>query len=488
MNQKNREGNMTVTSGLRKLLGVSLLFVAADALPQTAPKAGLIYLQTIPIPNLTSTGTTQANFDIFGFNPVTRIMYYADRVNQGIVGIDTKTNAVISTTPVPSKPTGINGVVIAPALQQMIITDGQTHVYVYDLRTPGTGPDSYTLPSVGGNTDALDYDPINHTVYVINGTAPYYLTGIDLLRKTISSQFVLPGSPELLKFSPVDGKIYQVITDNDHANKGAGLMVYDPSTNKQVALYPSNCTPHGIGIDPVANTALLGCGTTEPQTLFNLQTGAILKTFPDITGTDLLDYNPNTRRFYTGSSSKATNSGCPSDNTGATWPIIGVIDGKSGTEVGVTCGGRSLKPGVDPIQNFVYLGVRQYPADPNSLTTGATGVSVFYDPAGPAQPLTTKTSATITAIPGAGGVNGSVAMNLVGRTMHLDASLRGVTGRTATVVVATSVGNESVECSIDSAGNAVCNGTLFGDPMIAGPVLIGVDGVPVANGKVTLIN
>jgi hypothetical protein len=475
------------------MCSVSLVSLSGSVFGQaTVPNAGLQYIQTIPIPNLTTTGTTQANFDIFGFNPETRIMYYADRVNHGISGIDTRTNNFINFVPVPGNPSTVNGVLIVPELQQMVVTDGQTSVFVYDLRIPGNGPDTYHLPSVGGNTDALDYDPLNHTVYVINGTAPYYLTGIDLLYKTIRSQFQLPGSPELLKFNLVDGLIYQVITDNDNQNMNAGLMVYDPVANKQLALYPSNCVPHGIGIDPIANTALLGCGTNQGQVLMSLQNGNILKTFPDVTGTDLLDYNPNLRRFYTGSSSKATTSACPSDTTGTTFPIIGVIDAKanSGTGglIGVTCGGRSLKVGVDPIQNFIYTGVRQYPADPNSQTTGTVGVAVFHDPVLPAQPLTNKTQTTAASLQGS-AVSGAITTTTEGRIVRLDASLRGVSGKTATVNVATTVGIETVECSIDyKSGNANCNGDLLGDPMVGGPVLVGMDGAPVARGTVTLSN
>jgi hypothetical protein len=87
------------------------------------------------------------------------------------------------------------------------------------------------VPNITAGTDALTYDPLNRTVYVINGTAPYYITGIDLAYKTVSTQAALPGSPELNMFNPVDGLIYQVITDGDNKNAGAGLTVYDPYAN-----------------------------------------------------------------------------------------------------------------------------------------------------------------------------------------------------------------------------------------------------------------
>ena len=50
---------------------------------------------------------------------------------------------------------------------------------------------------------------LHQTVYLINGTAPYYITGINLAYKKISSQLALPTSPELNAFNPNDGLIYQ---------------------------------------------------------------------------------------------------------------------------------------------------------------------------------------------------------------------------------------------------------------------------------------
>jgi hypothetical protein len=152
---------------------------------------------------------------------------------------------------------------------------------------------SYTTVNsgIGGGTDALDYDPINQTVYVINGTAPNYMTGINLVTKTIASQLQLPRSPELMKFNPIDGKFVQVITDGN----SKGVVVFDPASNSITATYNKipNCTSHGIAVDPIANVLPLGCGTNRPQVMLNVKDGTVLKTFPDVTGTDLVDYNPN---------------------------------------------------------------------------------------------------------------------------------------------------------------------------------------------------
>lgn len=450
--------------------------------------AGLIYLQTIPVPTWTNTGSNQGNFDIFGFNPQTRVMYLADRTNKGITAINTRTNSVVGVLAVPGNPS-VNGALIASDLQQLVVTDGRSNVFVYDLRVPTAAPDTYVLPNVKGGTDALDYDPLNQTVYVINGTAPYYITGIDLAYKTVSTQLALSGSPELTKFNPVDGLIYQVINDGDNANKGAGVVAYDPASNSIKATYPiTGCAPHGLDIDPVTNTALVGCGTNQAQLLMSLRDGSILKTFPEVTGTDLLAYNPNNRRFYTGSGSNvSTATGCPADSN-KNIPVIGVFDPNGqGKLVGVACTGRSGKgPGIDPIQNFIYVATRQYPVDPKDPNTGQPGVMVYYDPAPAAQPLTTLTQASLSAV-GGGGALGSVNMALVGRSIRVDAALQSVssTGMLPRINITTTIGNEGVACGKDSPTTVVCNGPLIGDPVIGGTVLVSVDGLTVAKGTIT---
>jgi hypothetical protein len=191
---------------------ILLLCGAAQAQVNNSP---LVYIQTIGVPTWTNSGATQQASDIWAFNPLTHTLYTADRVNHGVTAIDTYQNVVTDIMVLPGNPS-TNGVLIAPDLQKMVVTDGKTNVYVYDLLLPGAGPDVYNLANIGGGTDALDYDPLNHTVYVINGTAPYYETGIDLVNKVVASQTQLPGSPELMRWNPVDGKIYQVITDGDN--------------------------------------------------------------------------------------------------------------------------------------------------------------------------------------------------------------------------------------------------------------------------------
>jgi hypothetical protein len=426
-------------------------------------------------------------------------MYVADRTNKSVGSIDTKTNSYVGTTVLPTGGS-TNGVVIAPDLQQLIVTDGQANVIAYDLRVPGSQPAVYAVPNITGGTDALDYNPINQTVYVINGSAPYYMTGIDLVNQRVSSQLKLPASPELMKFDPVDGMIYQVFTDGDNKNAGAGVARYNPYTNTLSSTWPVPCVPHGIDIDPVTNTAIIGCGTANPsvagsnggQALMDLGSGKILNRFPDVNGTDLLNFNSNNRRWYTASSGNISKTtGCPTDSTNSV-PVIGVFDANGPTPnigelVGVLCAGRNAHGlGIDTIQNNIYVGSRQYPVDPSDPTNGVVGVQVFSDPAPSTQRPSGFSQAVATAL-GGNAPTASVSFEPEGRSIRVDATIQNFGGSTALLSIATTVGSENVWCA-GSSGAATCAGILLGDPLIGGPVLLVSDGVPVAGGTIRAAN
>ena len=447
----------------------------------------LTLIETIPVPTWTNTGATQANLDIFAFNPWTRVMYVADRTNHAVTAIDTLNNGVIGVLPIPGGGS-TNGVLVALDVQKLVVTDGKANVFVYDLRVPGVAPDAYALPGVTGGTDALDYDPLNHTVYVINGSAPYFITGIDLVNRNIRSQLALPGSPELMRFNPNDGMIYQAITDGDNAGKGRGLYVYDPVANKITAQYLTpDCTPHGVELDPVSNVAMLGC-SPGPQTFLDLNRGgAVIKTFANITGTDLTAFNPNTRNFYTGSGgNNIAATGCPTDS-GKNFPLIGIFNAPAAGQanfVGVQCSGRSAKgPGVDPIDNFIYVGTRQYPVDPADANTGQSGILVYLDPSPrmDARPGTQVTISSLTGKQSLGTIQFSAAQR---RGLRGSGTLQGLPKGIPAIVIPTSIGNELITCGTGADGVTFCDGPLLGTPLIGAPALLGVDGAPMARGVI----
>ena len=463
---------------------LSMAFTAQMYAQTTSP---FVFLENIPIPNWTNTGATQANLDLFAFNPWNRVLYVADRTNHAVTMIDTINNSVIGVLAIPGGGS-TNGVMVAIDIQKLVVTDGKANVIVYDLRIPSLDPEVYALPGVTGGTDALDYNPLNKTVYVINGTAPYFMTGIDLVNRKIKSQLALPGSPELMRFNPNDGLIYQAITDGDNAGKGKGLYVFDPVANK---ITPRNltpdCTPHGVEIDPVSNVLLLGC-SPGGQVMIDLRSGGgVINTFANLTGTDLTAFNPNTRNFYTGSgSNNIASTGCPTDSS-KNFPLIGIFNAPNAGKANfgaVQCTGRSAKgPGVNPLDNFVYVGTRQYPVDAASADTGKSGVLVYWDST-PRVDATQGSSAPITALDGKASLGLMRFTTEQKRGLRGTANLQGIAAGPALVVVPTTIGIETVPCFESTDGTGFCDGPLLGAPMVGAPILLGVNGSPVGRGVI----
>jgi hypothetical protein len=452
--------------------------------------SNLYYVQTIPVPNW-SVGVS--NVDLFGFNPATRILYLADRTNHAIDVIDARISAVVGFIPlaansVPNQP------LVIPDLQQLAISDGVKSVFVYDLRAPGNPPDQYIMPST--TPDGMDYDPINRTLYVITDDSPYYLVGISLPYKQIVSQTKLPGSADLIRFNSIDGKIYIAAEDADNKNAGAGVYVYDPVAQAVTAQYTVGpaCPGHGIDIDPISNVAVVGCfgGTSNGDMAINLQTGKVIKFFPDVGGTDSIVFDPSNRRFYAGAGLNSANtSGCPATPPsafGTLVPIVGVFDAiGSGTANldGVACTGRGNHiAGVDPIDSLIYVPVSQYPANPSSATTGQAGIVVFRDVTPPAQAAFTSASATLKPV-GSGSVSGTVHMVLQDRRIYVDAFPTGIQGQAAWLTIPTTVGNELTPCAVNtSSASAVCGEQLIGDPLLGATVTLAVDFAAVARGTI----
>jgi hypothetical protein len=107
----------------------------------------------------------------------------------------------------------------------------------------------------GSGSGGIDYDPLNHTVYVANDSKPYFLTGINLLAKTVSCQLALPAESFYVRFSPADGLIDLAL----FTLGSSGVLVYDPVANAIRAIYPTPaCTAAALDIDPVTNAGLIG--------------------------------------------------------------------------------------------------------------------------------------------------------------------------------------------------------------------------------------
>jgi hypothetical protein len=485
------------------------------------PNSGLQLLTFIPVPNWLP---SNVSVDLSSFNPQTKILYFADRVNHGATAIDTTTWRVLGTVVTPGVPDCLtatppcspSGVLVIPDLQKLVITTRDTHTFIYNLRIPGSPPTDITVPS---GADETEYDPIHHRIYFGNTNPPLGVVAIDAITEKLLGQIVLPdnGSPEQPRFNPNDGLIYQSSPGDNATNpNGQGVFVIDPNQGPAGAIVkffqtPIACRPHAIDIDPLTNVAMLGCSaqTGTNSLMMNLADGTILGGVP-ADGNDLGYFNRNTRHWYFGmANNNHPESGCPAAQGGTPlsgstprYPAVAVIGeniSSSGAVtpqfVGFACSGRGgSKIGFDPTTNNVYAQVTQYPPDTSSSTSGRGGVLVFHDPGAdqsgtPASTVEAHSTANLTAVAGS-GVTGTVDITLRRRNMEVEAGLNGLPAGIAltNLVVTTTVGDEVIPCGVDGTGKGFCGGHTVGDPLIGGVVDVSYNNRFVASGKITLLS
>jgi len=467
-----------------------------------APSDGLSFVQLLSIPGWT---VANASHDIFAFDPISHVLWFGDRVNHAASAIITGPPAAYSAALSVSPPgcvgaSCVSGVLVAPDLRKLVVTDRAFGVFIYDISAVPAGPpvlqQALVVPNIAGGTDEMDYNPLNHRVYVQNTTrctpptctAPFQLTVIDLTTNAIVDQIPLPTNAEQPRFNPVDGFIYQNITDEDNGGAQSSVLRIDPSKAGAAAIIKTipvpGCQPHGIDIDVTSNTALLGCNA-GPQTLLDLSADTVIPpTFPQVNGTDVLLINRNVRHGYAAASTNSNNplNGCPADTTPPAFPVVGVFSlGPAGSRtasvVGDQCSGRNSHGlGVDPFQNNVFVGTKLYPISP----PGGPGVIVFHDPSPPAQAPVTTAFAVLRAVV-AGVPAGTVSFARAGNQVSVQTTGLGLPpSPTAELVITTTVGNEVVPCP----NGSICTGLLLGDPLIGGVAILAFNGLAVARGTI----
>jgi hypothetical protein len=462
---------------------ISLSGLAFGQTPPALPSGGLQQRGFIFVPNWAPTGTS---VDVPSFNRQTGVMYLADRNNFGATALDMNTLSYIGTIEVPNcrgvSTCSPSGVLVIPDLQKLIITDRDTHIFIYDLRAPGQGPTILTGPP---GQDELDYDPINQRAYIGNTGSSFAETVVDMKNNRVLGSIALDTAPEQSRFNPVDGMIYVNVP-------GSGkLAIIDPQSGPFGAVVNALPTPTGcanaVDIDPVNNTAMLGC-SAAPSMIIDLKTGATVQTFANTFGVDIGQFNPHTRRWYMGIRDNAAIGTCGKD-TANRWAYMGVFSSSPAQLVGGLCTGLAAKAaGVDPVNNNILVPTTQFPPDANTTATGTAGILVFHDPApsasgAPAGTIATDVKANLTAVAGS-GVTGTLEITLRGRREFADVTANGLPASSTSVrvVVETTAGHETVPCGVSGSGAAFCQGYLIGDPLIGAPVNVGSGSTRVASG------
>ncbi len=166
---------------------------------------------------------------------------------------------------------GTHGVALDPEGKLGYISDGGSNaVLVFDRATLATVA---TIP-VGGNPDAIIYEPATRTVWTFNGRSKD-ASVIDAASRKVVATIPLPGKPE---FAVVDGKgtLYDNIEDKNV------IVRLDAHTNKVTATWPlAGCdSPSGLAFD-VEGGRLFSVCDGKKMAVTDAKTGKSLAT-PDI--------------------------------------------------------------------------------------------------------------------------------------------------------------------------------------------------------------
>jgi hypothetical protein len=120
------------------------------------------------------------------------------------------------------------------------------------------------------------------------------------------------------------------------------------------------CGPQGNDIDPVTNLMLIGCrGSLNGEAVLNLSTRTMVSFQPYPTANDVLKFNPNNRRWYTGTGGNANNGETARARMDGisvigVYPHLWEAKALSATFVGTSCAGRGgQRAMVDTISNNI---------------------------------------------------------------------------------------------------------------------------------------
>jgi YVTN family beta-propeller protein len=143
-----------------------------------------------------------------------------------------------------------------------------------------------------GPTDAIIYEPRNHTIYVTHDEGDN-VWAIDPATAKVVASIKVPGVPEFMLYDPATDRIYLNIKSADK------VAVIDPNTNKTVSTWPTApaTQPHGLALDS-AHHRIFTSGANGKLAVLDTATGNLL-TSVNITGkVDQIAFDPKSQLVY----------------------------------------------------------------------------------------------------------------------------------------------------------------------------------------------
>jgi hypothetical protein len=377
---------------------------------------------TVTITGAGIVGNPLVAFDISWVDPFLHTYYLADRTNNAIDAIDTKTKGLkqlnqggfVGNTGV-NNTSGPDGVLTAENSTQLWVGDGKSRVWVLNPTTgavltapPGGSNPIYTTLPAGSNPNRADemcFDPVDHLVMAANNaddppfatlfsTTSFKVVGKIVFDKTNVPPNGATNGAEQCQWSPRTGLFYISLPGINDPDDGTGAVaVIDPkigmapNVGKIVKIFKiplADCAaPQGMAVGP-DRQILLGCNGSSTASapaayntvIINEISGSVIKTLRNQGGNDEVWYNPGDGHYFL-----AEGQQTPLGAAAATTPYteqLGVVDsaGKrpdKAVATGTNCNTtrRAHSVAADPDANQAYVPI---PGD-----TGTAGTCPFFE-------------------------------------------------------------------------------------------------------------
>jgi YVTN family beta-propeller protein len=289
--RRDRPNNFWAATVAAGTLALSACGGFAEPALQPLTKQPLARVELPPVHGLTAT------FDTMALDRANRRLYIADGLDQGVDVIDLTVppGRYLVTVPLKTVP---HGIVLAPDLKRLYTANDGSTVSVIDAdpSSPHANSVLATISTNGqGIADLIDYDPVDHKLYVGN-LDDGFVSSISVYTNKVVKQVPNLGRVEQPRYDAADGMVYVASADRD------SIIQVDPRTDTLVKEYPLpvKCVPHGVAINPATNQGIIGCSDKDsPVTLaWDFGQKRVIGSF-DLAGAgDAVIYDAEAGHFY----------------------------------------------------------------------------------------------------------------------------------------------------------------------------------------------
>jgi DNA-binding beta-propeller fold protein YncE len=299
-------------------------------------------------PNIPQKGSW--TFDIGFVGNQSQNYYLADSSNASIEIISTQTNKFVGriggfrSFHGDREVAGPAGILLDDS-GQLWAGDGDSTVKLINLQSRSIVA---TLKTGGmKRADEMSYDPLDHILFVTNGADDVpFATFISTTKRAVVGKLVFAKADGGLEASVFDAQthLFYLSIPANKQYPGGAVAAVDPITQNIVKQYslPTTCDPSGIALNPGKQQLLIGC--TGNPVIVSTQTGQIVTTITQTSGSDQVWYNSGDNRYYLANGKNPAGS------------ILSVIDAATDTWIeNITTAPNSHSVAVDPVTNHVFV-------------------------------------------------------------------------------------------------------------------------------------